>query len=375
MKRLVKKPVRYAREGLEHAIRFVQKPIRRGPAGAPPGSLRLDPDAPKPIIRVLGYNDTEFAEHTLEDLAEFDALVAPWPKHWIDVDGLGSEPVIRAIGERFGIHPLSLEDAVHVHQRAKTEDYGDYVYFVSRMVTLRDQTFMIEQVSVFIFANTILTFQEHPGDCLEPVRERLRKGGGKIRQHTADYLAYSIIDALIDGYFPVLEKVGDRLEDLETEVILNPNEDLMHTIHQVKRELLTLRRAVWPIREAVNALMRDDLKVISPETRVYLRDCYDHAVQLVDLVENYRELSSGLMDLYLTGVSNRMNEVMKVLTIIATIFMPLSFIAGVYGMNFNTQSPLNMPELNWKYGYAFALSLMLMTAGALTVYFRRKRWI
>ena len=375
MERLVKQPVIIAKKGIKEALRFVQKPIRRGPVGAPPGSLRVDPEAPKPEIRVLCYSETDFAEHCVASVDGLDPLLAPWPKRWIDVDGLGDETIIREIGARFGIHPLALEDTVHVHQRAKTEDYGDYVYFVSRMVTQVEGRFGIEQVSIFIFADTVLTFQERPGDCLEPVRERLRAGRGTIRKHPADYLAYAIIDALIDGYFPVLEGVGDTLEDLETEILLEPTEALVQQVHAVKRELLTLRRSIWPIREAVNALMREELKVITPDTRVFLRDCYDHSIQLVDLVENYRELSSGLMDLYLTGVSNRMNEVMKVLTLIATIFMPLSFIVGLYGMNFDTSSPWNMPELSWKYGYEFAWLIMLLTAGALGVYFRRKQWI
>jgi magnesium transporter len=282
---------------------------------------------------------------------------------------------VRGIGDHFGLHPLALEDTVHVHQRAKSEDYGEYVYFVCRMVTLEEGKFVIEQVSLFIFPDLVLSFQERPGDCLEPVRERLRKSKGKIRFQSADYLAYAIIDALIDGYFPVLEKVGDDLEDLEELILENPTERLLQQVHQTKRELLTLRRAIWPIREAVNALMREDLQAISPDTRVFLRDCYDHSIQLVDLVENYRELASGLMDLYMTGVSNRMNEVMKILTIFATIFMPLGFIAGLYGMNFNTQSPYNMPELSWMYGYPFALALMLFTAVGLIMYFRRKQWI
>ncbi len=375
MKKLVKKPVRFAKQGLEQAFRFVQKPIRRGPAGEAPGSLRVDPDAPVPVIRVLGYNDDECVEYQVADVASLDEVMKPWPRNWIDVDGLGSEDIVRAFGEKFGLHPLALEDTVHVHQRAKTEDYGDYIYFVCRMVTLENDKFVIEQISLFIFPDLVLSFQERPGDCLEPVRERLRKAKGKIRQHSADYLAYAIIDAVIDGYFPVLEKVGDDLEDLEELILENPTEASRQQVHQTKRELLTLRRAIWPIREAINALMRDDLRVVTAETRVFLRDCYDHSIQLVDLVENYRELASGLMDLYMSGVSNRMNEVMKVLTIFATIFMPLGFIAGLYGMNFDATSPYNMPELRWFYGYPFALGLMLATAVGLMVYFRRKQWI
>lgn len=375
MSDLVNFPIDLARTGLRHAFKIVQKPIRRGPAGEPPGSIRIDPDAPKPQIHILCYNDDSFEEHSVEDVSDLDDLLAPWPKRWIDVDGLGSEDIIREIGERFSLHPLALEDTVHVHQRAKTEDYGDYVYFVSRMVTLKEDTLIIEQVSIFIFRDTVITFQERPGDCLEPVRERLRRGRGAIRRHTSDYLAYAIIDALIDGYFPVLERVSDALEDLEDRILLDPTEALIQEVHHAKRELLTLRRSIWPIREAVNALMREELKVITSDTRIFLRDCYDHSIQLVDLVENYRELASGLMDLYLTGVSNKMNEVMKVLTLIATIFMPLSFIAGVYGMNFNTDSPYNMPELSWTYGYIFCWCLMILTAGTFMVYFRRKQWL
>jgi magnesium transporter len=243
------------------------------------------------------------------------------------------------------------------------------------MASLRERL-ESEQISIFVGKNFVLTFQEREGDCFEPVRERIRAGRGRIRKEGPDYLTYAIIDAVVDNYFPILEHYGERIEGLEAEVITSTTDETIAKIHDIKRDLLSLRRAIWPKREALSALSREPQPVFSDETRVYLRDCYDHTVQLMDMVETYRELASGLMDVYLTSVSNRMNEVMKVLTIIATIFIPLGFVAGVYGMNFNQEtSAFNMPELGWKYGYLYCLGLMAVIAAGLLVYFRRKGWL
>jgi magnesium transporter len=233
-----------------------------------------------------------------------------------------------------------------------------------------------EQTTLFLAENALITFQEKPGDCFEPVRARLRQKRGQIRARKADYLAYSLLDAVTDAYFPVLEKYGERIEDLESQVIARPNPDLTTDIHRLKRDLLTLRRAVWPQREMINALARDTTPFIGEQTRVYLRDCYDHTVQLMDMVETYREIATSLTDIHLSGINTRLNEIMKVLTIIATIFIPLTFITGLYGMNFQSEkSPLNMPELSWYWGYPYALTLMAAVAGGLVIYFIRKGWI
>jgi magnesium transporter len=234
-----------------------------------------------------------------------------------------------------------------------------------------------EQFSLFLGKGFVLTFQEgRPGDCFDPVREQIRKGVGRLREAGPDHLAYALLDAVIDAYFPVLEAYGESLEDLEEDLLWDPRRQSVIQIHAIKRDLLTLRRAIWPLRDVIGLLLREEPAFILPETHPYLRDCYDHIVQIIDLVETYRELTSSMMDVYLSSVSNRMNEIMKVLTVISTIFIPLSFIAGVYGMNFNPQaSPLNMPELNWAWGYPLCLGLMGCVAGALVVYFWRRGWL
>ncbi|CAG0953144.1 partial Cobalt/magnesium transport protein CorA, partial [Anaerolineae bacterium] len=277
----------------------------------------------------------------------------------------------------FSLHPLALEDVVHVHQRPKVEEYEAGFYLVMRMPRFEGAVNVeLEQLSLFFGPGYVVTFQEREGDCLEPVRERLRGSRGRVRQLGADYLAYTLLDAVIDAYFPILEVVGERLELLEDRVLLHPDRAVVEDIHHVKRELIAIRRAIWPLRDAVNRLEREEHPLIDRETQVYLRDCYDHCVQLVELVETYREVATGLLDVYLSSVSNRMNEVMKVLTIIATIFIPLGFVASVYGMNFDTsRSPYNMPELEWRYGYPYVLGLMAAMVIGLLVYFRVKRWI
>ena len=279
------------------------------------------------------------------------------------------------MGGLFHLHPLALEDAVNVHQRSKVDRYGDQLFITAR-VPADTVGFRTEQVSLFVGKNFVITFLEDPGDCFEPVRRRLRDDEGLIRRRGADYLAYALLDASIDAYFPLLETFGDRLEELEDEVIATPSRTTVGRIHDAKHDLRMLRRAIWPMREAMSQLSRDDTPVIAVETRVYFRDLYDHAVQIIDIVETYRELGSDLNDLYLSALSNRMNEIMRVLTVIATIFMPLSFVAGLYGMNFDTQaSPWNMPELHWRYGYPLALATMAAVAFGMLLFFRRRGWL
>jgi magnesium transporter len=268
-----------------------------------------------------------------------------------------------------------LEDVVNLHQRAKVEDYGDTLFIVGRSVTL-DERLETEQVSLFLGKNFVVSFQERPGLCLDPIRQRILQDQGRVRQAGPDYLAYAILDAIVDSYFPVLDQYVERLETLDAQVSNHHPRETMGRIHEMRGELLLLRRAIWPHREALNTLARDPHLLVSDETRVYARDCLDHIVAIVDLTETYREMCSDLRDYFLTVVSARLNEIMKVLTVIATIFMPLTFIAGVYGMNFATDaSPWNMPELRWYCGYPFALGLMALTALATIVYFWRKRWL
>ena len=349
--------------------------IRRTPIGAAPGTLIPDPQALEPEIDIVAYGPDEFEEKRLSNPAEVAAYVGRSPVAWINVYGLGEPAIIEAFGEMFKLHRLALEDVLNVHQRAKVEDYETSTFAVLRM-PLAGNHFNTEQLSIFFGERFVLTFQEKPGDCFGLVRDRLRKGHRRIRERGADYLTYCLIDAVTDSYFPVLETYGEKVEALEDALTAGRQGNPVPEIHRLKRDLLNVRRAVWPLREMVNSLIRDDVSFVQDQTKVYLRDCYDHTVQLMDMVETYREVASGLIELHLSAVSNRLNEVMKVLTIIATIFIPLSFIAGIYGMNFDaSKSPWNMPELGWYFGYPFALGLMAAVAGGLLLDFRRRGWI
>ena len=348
---------------------------RRSPVGAAPGTLISHPDAPPPAIRAIGYGPDQFEEVEVASVEDVRTLRDRWPVLWINVDGVGHAETVEALGDVFGLHRLSLEDVMNVHQRPKVEEYPEYLFAVARMATLGDRV-DTEQLSLFLGEGWAITFQERAGDCWEPVRERLRLGRGRIRTEGADYLFYALLDAVVDNFYPIMEEFGERLELLEEEVVADPREELVGVIHAARRDALALRHSTWPMREAMGQLFRDEHRLISADTRIYLRDAYDHTIQVIDLLENYREMSSALLDVYLSSVSHRMNEVMKVLTIIATIFIPLTFIAGIYGMNFNPDaSPWNMPELSWYWGYPAVMGVMLVIALALVGYFRWKRWL
>lgn len=350
--------------------------IRRpgAPPGSMPGTLNVDPEADASVIQVIAYGPDGIEESPLLRVAEISPFRERWPVVWVNVDGLGSEQTIRELGELFGLHRLVLEDIVHTGQRAKVEPFPEYLYVVSRQPT--GDNVETEQVSLVLSPGFLLSFQEHAGDVFEPVRERIRRGSGQIRSRGADYLLYALVDATIDSYFPVLERIGERIEGIEDEVFTTPSRSTAEDIHEVRRDLLHLRKSVWPHREKVNALIRDSGGAIGEETAIYLRDSYDHAIRVVDLVETLRELTADLMNGYMSAISNRMNEVMKVLTIMASIFIPLSFIAGVYGMNFDREvSRWNMPELGWAFGYPLALALMTSVGVGLLIYFKRKGWM
>jgi len=321
-------------------------------------------------MQVMAYGPAEFVEQDIPSADAIAPFLGQWPVVWLNVDGLGDAEAIRRFGEIFGIHPLALEDVINVHQRPKVEPYEKYLFIVMQML-LTGEKLDTEQLSLFLGSNFVLTFQEQPGgDCFAPIRERIRKNHGRIRAAGPDYLVYSLLDAVVDNYFPILERAGERLETVEQEVVTQPRNETLARIQAIKRDLLLLRRAVWPMREALNSLLRDDTPFIARETRTYLRDCYDHSVRIIDILETDRETSFGLLETYLSSVSNRMNEIIKVLTIITTIFMPLTFIAGIYGMNF-----AHMPELNWPWAYPLVMGLMAAIAAAMLVYFRRKGWL
>ncbi len=343
--------------------------------GAPPGTLTQDPHAVETKIDVIAYGPDQFLEQELDDLSIIANLLNDYPVVWINVDGLSAIDKIQEIAHMFQLHPLAVEDVVNCQQRPKVEIYGKSQFIVTRMISLNAHL-QIEQLSMFLGKNYIISFQEIPGDCLNPLRDRLRKGYGHMRSQGTDQLAYGILDAVVDGYFPVLETYGERLEDLEDEILSNPSRHTINLMHDLKRNLLLIRRAVWPMRETINELIRDESPLITSDTRVYLRDTYDHVVRVMDFIETYRELCSDLMDVYLSSVSNRTNEVMKVLTIIATIFIPPTFIAGIYGMNFHTEtSPWNMPELSWYFGYPFSLLLMFLVTVAMLTYLVKRGWL
>jgi len=329
----------------------------------------------KSPIHVMAYHSDGVKETYCASPREAAALVGRQPVTWINIHGPVAPESLAEWGDCFRLHKLALEDVASGNQRAKAEPYPEHLFIVLRMIRPAHAG-KTEQLSLFLGANYVLTIQEVPGDVFDGVRTRIRKGGGRIRGAGADYLAYALLDAVVDSYFPVLEHFGEDLEDLEEEILTRPGHHCIRHLHRSKRGLLALRRAVWPQRELFNSLLRDPNSLITGETRIFLRDCYDHTVEIMDLVETLRELSSDLVDLYMSTVSNRLNEVMKVLTIIATIFMPLSFIAGVFGMNFHTDaSPWNMPELRWYWGYFYSLGLMALVALAFLWFFHRRGWL
>ena len=343
--------------------------------GAPPGTLIVDPNAAKPVVTLLAYSQEGFHEEVLADLTGVKEYLHKWPVTWINVDGLGDLNLIETLGDMFNIHKLALEDILHLSQRPKVEEYDESLFIVLRMLepSLPVKT---EQLSMFLGKGFILTFQEHMGDCLDPVRKRIRDGRGRIRTMNSDYLAYCLIDAVVDAYFPLLDEFSEQIETLEIDVMSRPTQETVATIHKYKRNLLAIRRIMMPLREAVSRLLRNEHAIITETTILYLRDCYDHIVNILDTVDSYRELIGGLLDVYLSSVSNRMNEIMKVLTIIATIFIPLSFVVGLYGMNFDgSVSPWNMPELRWYFGYPVILLVLGGIVSVQLFFFWKNGWI
>lgn len=342
-------------------------------AGQPPGTVIANPDAPRPMLRVLAYGPESFVERAIQSPEEVKEFLATYPVTWLDASGLGDATIIKAIGAIFGMHPLVLEDIVDTTQRPKLEVYDDRLFIVLRNSEWTD-THTLEQFSIFVGDRFVVTFQETPHDCLDELRDRIRKGRGRVRRCGAPYLAYALVDAIVDGFFPLLEKYSDELEELESAILERPDASLIGRLFEIKRELLSVRRAVWPTRDVAGALAEEST-VMDADVRLYARDAHDHAARILDLVESFRELASSMLDVYLATVSNRMNETMRVLTIISTIFIPMSFIAGVYGMNFDPDvSPWNMPEIRWYFGYPFALAIMGLMFVAMMLMFWRRGW-
>ena len=345
--------------------------------GSIPGTISITEQAKPPEIAVIDYDRDRHCYATNLTPEECAAYLDTESVSWVDVGGLGDKSTLEKLAQVFNLHPLLLENIVNVPQRPKLEDDRDRLVIITQMANFdRKQGVWLEQVSFVLGENYLLTVQEEPEqDCFSPVRDRLSKNKGIIRTQKADYLTYALWDTIIDGFFPILEFYGEKIENLEELALEQPNKATLAQIHQIKRELLALRRAIWPQRDVLNILIRDGHPLINDRVLRYFKDCYDHTIQIIDTIEIYRELASGLMDVYLSAVSNKTNEVMKLLAVISTIFIPLTFVAGIYGMNFNTAvSPWNMPELDWYWGYPLCLAVMLTIALALGVYFWRLGW-
>ena len=343
-------------------------------AGLPPGTLIHigEKKAEKVRIRILDYDESQFEEKeakTVEDCFPFKDTPTIT---WINIDGIHEVEIIEKIGKHFGFHPLLLEDILNTEQRPKMEDHEEYIFIVVKMLYYDEEEHEIEaeQVSIILGSNFVISFQEKEDDVFNFVRDRIRNGKGRIRKAGADFLAYALVDAIVDHYFVIMEKIGEEIEVMEEELVTNPSPETLQAIHNLKREMISLRKSVWPVREVISGLERAESPLIHESTCIYLRDVYDHTIQVMDSVETSRDMVSGMLDIYLSSVSNKMNEVMKVLTIIATIFIPLTFIAGIYGMNFQY-----MPELQSKWGYPLVWLVMIAVLSSMIVYFKRKRWL
>ncbi|MEK0448728.1 MAG: magnesium/cobalt transporter CorA [Verrucomicrobiota bacterium] len=331
----------------------------------------------------MEYSPDHISESVIRSVPELPAEVTKGNVLWIELNGLADVNLLKALGERFNLHPLALEDVLNVGQRPKFETYENHLFIIAQMIYNEGaETLCGEQVSIFVGENVLISIQEdHETDVFEPVRQRIRVGGGYVRKMGPDYLAYALLDAIVDHCFPVLEIIGEALEEMENEVLNKPNPRTVGTVHNFKRTLMQLRRFVWPERDVVSAMLHSDSQVIRKETRIFLRDLYDHTVQIMDLIEAYREVTTGLFEMYLSSVSLRTNEIMRVLTVISAIFIPLTFIVGLYGMNFQPTTttgdaaPANMPELHWKYGYPLVLGVMALIAAGQIYFFKRKKWM
>ncbi len=340
--------------------------------GAPPGTIIYTGEEKTDRIKItlIEYNEAEFFEKEFFDLSECVDHVKPNLVKWINVDGIHKTEMIEQIGKLYNIHPLTLDDVVNVDQRPKFEEFDTYVVAIMKMIGYNTDI-TSEQLSIVLMENTVISFQEpHGGDAFDIIRNRLRQAKGRIRKCGADYLAYALMDAVTDCYFHAIEKIGDIVEDIEVEVIKSSNKESLLQLYKLKRDMIYLRKQVWPMRDMISNMIRSETKLINPTTDIYLRDLQDHVTRIIDTVETYRDLLSGIMDVYLSTNSNKMNEVMKVLTIMSTIFIPVTFVVGVYGMNFKY-----MPEINSPYGYWSVWAVMILMMGGLLIYFKKKKWM
>ncbi len=346
---------------------------RRAKAGLPPGTLIPlgEQRVAHTTLTLIEYNADSFSERVLPNTEACRDLKNTSAVHWLNIEGLHEIEVIQQIGDIFGIHPLVLEDIATTGQRPRMEDYGDYIHIVVKMLYRRgvESQIVAEQISLILGPFGLITFQEVVGDIFDPIRERIRATKGRIRSAGPDYLAYRLLDSIIDNYFIILEDVNDRVELIQERVADTPDPSIIHDIHQLKRDMIFLRKTLWPVREVVSGLQKSDSSLVDKSTEIFLRDAYEHSVQVIDMIETMRDTLSSALDIYLSSMSNRMNEIMRVLTVMSTLFIPLTFIVGVYGMNFQ-----HMPELAWRYGYAGVWGVMIVTVVGMFIYFRRQKW-
>jgi magnesium transporter len=342
--------------------------------GLPPGSLVHvgEKKTEKVRISLIDYSVGKFEEKEIKNVEECFSFKRKPSVTWINVDGLHEVDVIEKLGKCFEIHPLVLEDILNTDQRPKIEDFEKYIFFILKMLYINEQNKEIhsEQVSLILGKNYVISFQESNGDVFDSIRERIRKGKGRIRKMGSDYLVYSLIDAIVDNYYTILENIGDRVEEMENDVVTSPDPELLQNIYNLKREMIYLRKSVWPLREVINGLLREESKLIKNSTHIFLRDLYDHTIQTIDTIETFRDMISGMLDIYMSSISNKMNEIMKVLTIFAAIFIPLTFIAGIYGMNFQY-----MPELSIQWAYPAIWIVIIIVTVTLLAYFKHKKWL
>jgi magnesium transporter len=353
--------------------------LRFPPPGTAPATLVVPPEyqGQQPVVTLIEYDAHSIEERKIETMDELLPCLDNDKVSWINVDGLGDPEFFQRLGRQFRIHPLALEDLFNIGQRPKIDEYDRQLFIVLDMAyENKKEEVVFEQVCIVLAENFVITIQEDPGDVFDPVRQRLRDGGGNARFMKADYLAYALIDSVIDQYFPIVESLGESMDDLQETLLDQPTRERLRDLHEFKRLIARIRRAVWPQREVLGRLMRDETGLVAARTKPFFRDCYDHTVIMVDILETFREAARNIMDVYLSSINIRTNEIMRVLTVISSIFIPLTFIAGVYGMNFDPKlSPFNMPELEWTFGYPFAICLMLAVAIGMIVFFKRKKWI
>ncbi|MEW6312532.1 MAG: magnesium/cobalt transporter CorA [Pseudomonadota bacterium] len=344
-------------------------------SGLPPGSLvYVGESHPTKVARItlFDFDEHRLTEKTITDIQECLPFASAETVTWINVDGIQAPGVLESFGKLMGFHPLMLEDILHTYQRPKHEDYGDYIFIVMKVLDYDPErnAIIIEQLSLVLGPSYLISFQESSGDTFDPLRERIRKGVGRVRKMHADFLAYALMDSVVDHYFDVLEKIGEQIESLETILTENPTPDTLRAIHDLRRELIFLRKSVWPLREVIGAMQRSESKLLHENTDLFLRDLQDHVVRVAESIDTYRDMLSSMQEVYLSSISNRTNEVVKVLTLFSSIFLPLTFITGIFGMNFH-----NFPQLDWAYGFQATMVFMLLLGGGMYWYFKSRHWL